>query len=322
MVDAGAMARSVAAVVHGYATFDPDLRVAGAICNRVGSPRHAALLSEALEPLGIPLVGVLPRDPDLSTPSRHLGLVPVAERPAEARRMVTGLGERVAGALDLDAVLALARTAPPLHCAAWSPSQPCTARDRPRVAVAGGPAFSFVYTENLELLAAAGAELLPLDPTRDQALPDGARALYLGGGFPEAHAEALSANAPLRAAVAGFEGPILAECGGLLYLCRELDGLPMCGVLDAKAAMTGRLTLGYREAEALTGSALWDRGERVHGHEFHHSAVEPGAGDAPAWRLDRAEGWVQGRIHASYLHTHWAATPRVARRFLEAAWAA
>jgi len=374
VVDAGAMARSVAAMVHGYASFDPGLRVAGVVCNRVGSPRHAQLLREALEPLGVPLVGTLARDDALRTPSRHLGLVPVAERPGDARDALAGLGARVAAALDLDAVLALARSAPALPAPAWSPpgldatGEPAATRGpaatgrptatrrsaataepaatgrpaatwRPaaageprrgfpapapaapegrarRVAVAGGPAFSFVYTENLELLAAAGAELLPLDPTRDEALPEGTQALYLGGGFPEAHAGALSANAPLRRAVAGFAGPVLAECGGLLYLCRELDGLPMCGVLPAGAVMTDRLVLGYREAEAATGSALWARGERARGHEFHYSAVTPGAGPAPAWHLDRPEGFVAGRVHASYLHTHWAATPQVARRFL------
>lgn len=318
VVDAGAMARSVAAMVHGYATFDPDLRVAGVVCNRVGSPGHAAILAEALAPLRIPLLGTLPRDPAVHSPSRHLGLVPVAERsPAEAGRTVADLGGWIGAHIDLDAVLALARTEPRLHCAAWAPPPGCGPPRR--VAVAGGPAFSFVYTENLELLTAAGAELAPFDPTRDEALPDGTQALYLGGGFPEAHAEALSANAPLRAAVAAFDGPVVAECGGLLYLCRELDGLPMCGVLDARAAMTDRLVLGYREAEAASRSTLWRAGERLRGHEFHYSTVSPGAGDTPAWHLPRTEGFVTGRVHASYLHTHWAATPHVARRFLEAA---
>lgn len=323
VVDASAMARSAAAMVHGYATFDPALRVAGVVCNRVGSSRHAEILREALAPLGIPLLGALSHDPALSSPSRHLGLVPVAERPAEARRAVADLGGRLSAQLDLDAVLALARAAPRLRGAAWAPPPGPALSSPRRVAVAGGPAFSFVYTENLELLTAAGAEIAPLDPTKDEALPGGTKALYLGGGFPEAHAGALSANARLRAAVAAFGGPVLAECGGLLYLCRDLDGLPMCGALGARAAMTGRLALGYREAEAASRSALWDRGERVRGHEFHYSAVTPeagsGAGAAPAWRLPRTEGFVTGRIHASYLHTHWAATPQVARRLLEAA---
>ncbi|MGH8932118.1 MAG: cobyrinate a,c-diamide synthase [Egibacteraceae bacterium] len=318
VVDASAMARSVAAMVHGYATFDPDVRLAGVVCNKVGSPRHAEILREALEPLGIPLLGAIPRHRELRTPSRHLGLVPVAERPAEALRTVVDLGRQVAAAVDLDGVLALARTAPNLHSAGWEPAAH-TAHRKVGVAVAGGPAFSFCYTENLELLTAAGADLLPLDPTRDEALPEGTRALYLGGGFPETHAEALSANAPLRLAVRAFAGPVLAECGGLLYLCEALDGLPMCGVVDANATMTDRLTLGYREAEAATGSALWDQGERTRGHEFHYSTVTPGAGSKPAWHLNRPEGFVTDRVHASYLHTHWAATPHIARRLVEAA---
>jgi cobyrinic acid a,c-diamide synthase len=321
VVDTSAMARSVAAMVHGYATFDPALRVAGVICNRVASPGHAELLRQALLPLGIPLLGTPHRDPALCSPSRHLGLVPVAERPEQARRAVAELGQRLTPALDLDALERIARTAAPVRSAAWTPAGSRTVQDPAsrRVAVAGGPAFTFVYTENLELLRAAGAELLPLDPTRDETLPGGTQALYLGGGFPEAHAKALSANTPLRRAVRGFDGPILAECGGLLYLCEELDGLPMCGVLPARGTMTERLVLGYREAEAATGSVLWRRGEQVRGHEFHYSTVTPEAGCRPAWHLDRTEGFVAGRLHASYLHTHWAATPWSAQRFLGAA---
>ena len=322
VVDAGAMARSVAALVHGYATFDSDLRVAGVIANRVGSTRHAELVRDALEPLGVPLVGVLHRDPALVTPSRHLGLVPAEERLGEARTAVADLAQRLRTATDLDHILSLASAAPALTAVPWAPPRP-GAGQRVRIAVAGGPAFSFVYTENLELLAAAGAELLPLDPTRDEILPDGTAGLYLGGGFPEVHGHALSANASLRMAVADLVAggaPVLAECGGLLYLCGALDGRPMCGVLDAEAAMTDRLTLGYRQATAATTSAWWVAGERMRGHEFHHSVVRPGAGGAPAWRIgDRPEGFVAGAVHASYLHTHWASTPDVATRFVSAA---
>jgi cobyrinic acid a,c-diamide synthase len=328
VVDAGAMARSIAALVHGYASFDPDLRVAGVVANRVGSPCHAELLREALDPLGIPLLGALLRDDALVTPSRHLGLVPVAERPAEARAAVAALGERFAAAVDLEAVDRLARGAQALACEPWAPppaSQP-PARTA-GVAVAGGPAFSFVYAENLELLSASGAELLPLDPTRDEALPAGADALYLGGGFPEAHAAALADNAALRAEVAAFAAsgrPVVAECGGLLYLCATLDGRPMCGVLPAHARMAERLTLGYREALAGVASPAWPAGQRTRGHEFHYAAVDPPAGTTPAWRLEARgrsvdEGFVAGGVHASFLHTHWAATPAVAARLVAAA---
>ena len=192
------------------------------------------------------------------------------------------------------------------------------------MAVAAGPSFSFLYRENLELLEAAGAEVVTFDPTTDEALPAGTDALYLGGGFPETYAEALSANVGMRENVRDFAEsgrPVVAECGGLLYLARELDGHPMCGVLDATARMTGRLTLGYREALALADSPLAELGAEVRGHEFHYSTVEPGAGERPAWDLvgRGPEGFVAGGVHASYLHTHWAATPELPRRLVREA---
>ncbi len=194
------------------------------------------------------------------------------------------------------------------------------------VAVAGGPAFTFSYAEHTELLTAAGAEVVTFDPLRDEALPPGTTGLVIGGGFPEMYAPELSANEPLRAAVAAFAadgGPVAAECAGLLYLGRSLDGKPMCGVLDADARMSERLTLGYREAVAVSDSALARAGTRLRGHEFHRTVIEPGAGAAPAWGFThperRVEGFVQQGVHASYLHTHWAAEPSVARRFTEAA---
>jgi cobyrinic acid a,c-diamide synthase len=311
VVDAAAMARSVAAIVHGYTTFDPEVNVAGVILNRVGGEAHAALLREALD--GIPVLGALPREAGLAVPERHLGLVPVAEREPRARETIGRLAAAIAAHCDLDGLVALARRAPALPGPAWSPDG-----DGPpaRIAIARGPAFSFHYEENLELLRGAGAELLPFDPLADEALPD-AQALVLAGGFPEVFGAELSANERLRAEIAAFAGPVLAECGGLLYLARELDGRPMCGVIDATARMTERLTLGYREATALADHPVWPRGTRVRGHEFHRSRVTP---EGAAWEHGKGrEGHVQGLVHASYLHTHWAATPEVAGRLVRAA---
>jgi cobyrinic acid a,c-diamide synthase len=328
VVDAAAMARSVAAIVHGYASFDPDVNVAGVILNRVGSPWHATLLREALEPLGIPVLGALPRDEQIETPERHLGLVPVAEREGRARATIDRLGEVVARHCDVVGLLALARTAPETPGDAWSPQpDPDAALAGAVIAVAGGPAFSFHYEENLELLRACGAELVAVDPLRDEELPAQAGGLLLAGGFPEVFGDELSANAALRADIALFARrgrPVLAECGGLLYLGAELDGRPMCGVLPARARMGKRLTLGYREAEAASHHDAWPIGTAVRGHEFHMSVVDPPAGDAAAWTLrargtERAEGHVVGGVHASYLHTHWATTPEVATRFVSAA---
>ncbi|NLU67447.1 cobyrinate a,c-diamide synthase [Streptomyces sp. HNM0574] len=336
VVDASSQSRSVAALVHGFASWDPEVRLAGVILNKVGSDRHEALLREALGSSGVPVLGVLRRAPQVSTPSRHLGLVPVAERRGEAVESVAALAERVREGVDLDTVLALARSAPDLPATPWDPHTAVAAGGpagggRPVVAVAGGPAFTFSYAEHAELLAAAGADVVTFDPLRDEALPEGTRGLVIGGGFPEVYAPELSANTRLRAAVAGFRGPVAAECAGLLYLARELrpkpeDGggaWPMCGVLDASARMTPKLTLGYRQAVAVGDSVLAAAGTRVSGHEFHRTVIEPGAGTAPAWGVvapeRRVEGFVRGRVHASYLHVHWASVPEAASRFVAAA---
>jgi cobyrinic acid a,c-diamide synthase len=322
VVDATGQSRSVAALVSGFAAFDPRVRIGGVLLNRVGSPRHEALLRQALAEVGVPVLGALHRDDAIETPSRHLGLVPVAERCADARATVARLGELIARSVDLDAVLALARTAPEVSVRPWNPAdevgEPGT--HRPRVAIAGGSAFTFSYAEHAELLAAAGAEVVPVDPLRDEKLPDRTAALVIGGGFPEIYAEQLSANRRLREqvrALAAVGAPVAAECAGLLYLARELDGLPMCGVLPASARMGPRLTLGYREADGM----VWPlAGQSVHGHEFHRTAIDPAAGEQPAYCLDgRPEGFVTGHVHASYLHLHWAGAPGIARELVAAA---
>ncbi|MEV2196337.1 cobyrinate a,c-diamide synthase [Streptomyces phaeochromogenes] len=371
VVDASSQSRSVAALVHGFASWDPEVRIGGVILNKVGSERHEGMLREALDASGVPVLGVLRRVEQVGTPSRHLGLVPVAERRGEAVAAVAAMASQVRAGCDLDALFALARGAGSLPGGAWdaaeavgsSPPPPLPVPDpggaaprppyrperprpqtpdglkepgtaskepqarppgAPRIAVAGGAAFTFSYAEHAELLAAAGAEVVTFDPLRDEELPEGTRGLVIGGGFPEVYAPELSANEPLREAVAALAGsgaPVAAECAGLLYLSRELDGLPMCGVIDAKARMDERLTLGYRDAVAVSDSVLAEAGSRMRGHEFHRTVVEPGAGVAPAWGVRvpvrRVEGFVQQGVHASYLHTHWASAPGVARRFVE-----
>ncbi|WP_220449604.1 cobyrinate a,c-diamide synthase, partial [Nonomuraea longispora] len=228
VVDAARQSRSVAAVVHGFVTFDPRVRVAGVVLNQVGSDRHEVLCRAALASAGVPVLGAIRRDDAVSTPSRHLGLVPAAEREAAAVAAVDRLGALVARSCDLDALVRLARSAPPLDAAPWEP-EPGAAGPGPVVAVAGGAAFTFGYAEHVELLRAAGAKVAVFDPLRDEKLPDGTAALVVGGGFPEMYAAELAANAPLREQVAAFRGPIAAECAGLIYLCEELDGQRMCG---------------------------------------------------------------------------------------------
>ncbi|HYY44911.1 MAG TPA: cobyrinate a,c-diamide synthase [Actinomycetota bacterium] len=321
VVDASSMSTSVAALVHGFAAYDPRVRIKGVILNRVGSDTHERMLKDALRPLGLPVLGVLRRRAAVSTPGRHLGLVPAAERAAEARRTVTALGKLIASSCDLKALAAIASSASSPRTSPWDPSSPSATR-RVRVAVAGGPSFTFVYEENLELMRGRGAEIHFFDPASDQALPE-ADALCIGGGFPESYAQELESNVPMRAAVARFAAsgrPLIAECGGLLYLCRTLDDRKMCGVIDADARMTERLTLGYRKARAAGDSVLARAGDEVHGHEFHYSVVEPRAGAAPAWVIrGRPEGFTKGSLHAGYLHLHWARFPQLADAFVQAA---
>jgi len=406
-VDSRGQGRSLAALLHGFRGYQPDVRIAGVVLNRVGSDRHEAVLREACAEVGLPVLGALRRSDVVALPSRHLGLVPAVEHGSPAVGAVDAMADLVAWSVDLVAVLALAHEAGPLTDAPWDPAAEMRVASRDEtsamvrrtlamvvdshdgvstkgkstvvmrvdshdeaalamradsttrassttrvgsdkraasetrvgfgmrrgshrasvVAVAGGAAFTFGYAEYADLLAAGGAEIAVVDPLRDEKLPADTTALVLPGGFPEEHAAELSANQSLRAAVAEFVrsgGAVHAECGGLLYLARELDGLPMCGVLDASAAMSGSLTLGYRDAVAATDSVLYQAGARITGHEFHRTRVTPGSGGQAAWHWRDAagkpvtEGFVIGRVHASYLHTHPAGSPDQVKRLVSA----
>jgi cobyrinic acid a,c-diamide synthase len=318
VVDVRGQGRSLAALLHGFRSFDPGVRIAGVVLNQLGSARHEHVCRQACAEVGLPVLGALRRDDALAVPSRHLGLVTAAEH-ASAAAVVQRWADAVAAQVELDAVISLAAASPAQP--RWDPAAEIVAvAGQPVIAVAGGSAFTFGYPEHAELLTAAGAQVAPFDPLHDESLPAGTAGLVLPGGFPECHADALSANAPLRAEVAALASrgaPVHAECGGLLYLCRSVDGAPMCGVLDAEATMTDRLVLGYRDAVALHESVLHPVGARVSGHEFHRTTVSPRAG-APAWSWAQAppEGFVQRGVHASFLHTHPTATPAAVARFV------
>jgi cobyrinic acid a,c-diamide synthase len=315
----------VAAVVHGFATLDPTVRIGGVVLNRVASDGHEVLLREALAPLGIPVLGALRRDDRLVWRDRHLGLVPVAERPDDVAVSLGALAAAVADRVDLAAVMALAASAPTLVTGpvALPPAGP-----RPtRVAVAGGRAFTFTYTDTLDALAAAGAEVVVFDPLRDQRLPAGVDGLLVGGGFPETYAAELADNRPLLADVGrrvtgGL--PTWAECGGLAWLCRELDGHPMAGVVDAAATMGDRLHLGYRVARTATATPLGPAGTELRGHEFHYSTVDP-PGDAlqlTSRFASRSDGHATPTLVATYLHHHPGGDPSVVANFVAACAAA
>jgi len=284
----------------------------------------------ALDEIGIPVLGALPRDSSISAPSRHLGLVPVAERTDAAARAIPALRNLVEKFIDLEAILALANSAERLSSPAWSPMVEIGAcggaiSHTPRIAVFSGAAFTFQYVETLELLEAAGAEVVLIDPLVESELPADTAGLLIGGGFPEVYAETLAKNVKLLGQVAAFDGPIYAECAGLLYLARSLDGHPMCGAVNADARMTERLTLGYREVTAASDSLLTRAGERYFGHEFHRTqcALDGSVSERSAWSWESEgtnffDGYADARMHASYVHLHWAGSPALAQRFVSA----
>lgn len=333
VVDISHASRSIAAIVAGMAGFDTQVRIAGVILNKAGSERHAGEVISALEETGIEVLGVLGRDDGIVAPSRHLGLIPAAERP-EAQAALDRLAAQLATRVDLDRILEIARSAPPLAGQAWDPvaamGEQARALDAssPVVAIAGGRSFTFRYAEVEELLRAAGVRTEVFDPAQDDELPEGTAGIYLGGGFPEVHAAALSGNRKLRnqireAVASGI--PTVAECAGMLYLCRDVGGSEMVGALDASATMAPKLTLSYRTAIAPAETLLAAAGTRVPGHEFHRTVISA-PGTEPGWLLDgRPDGFSAdpaglGRptLHASYLHTHWAGHPELAARFVAA----
>ena len=325
VVDARAMARSAAALVHGFASFDPDLSLAGVIFNRIGSPTHLEYLQQGLAALqGVRGFGGLPRDPELAIPERHLGLATTEDHPL-GEAYLTHLADWLEAHLDLDGLLeALPQLTLPEE------QTPAVVAPAVRLGVARDRAFCFYYPENLELLAEAGAELVPFSPLDDRELPPGLHGLYLGGGYPELYAGPLAANAGLRQAVYDFAAaglPIYAECGGLMYLAQEIRDLegqahPMAGVFPFTVRMLPRLkALGYREVTLAAAGLLGPAGTRARGHEFHYSEMvgEP-VGVARLYRVTPrkggeavAEGYCAGNVLASYVHLHFGSNPEVAR---------
>jgi cobyrinic acid a,c-diamide synthase len=322
VVDARGQSHSIAALLHGFSTFDTGTRIAGVILNRVGSPRHEQVLRQACEQIGARVLGAIPRADEMSVPSRHLGLITAVEHGGAAQHAVEAMTALVGRHVDLAAIAAVAASDvidPP-----WQPSvaEPI---DRPvTVAMAGGKAFSFGYAEHTELLSAAGADVVCFDPRADP-LPDDSAAVVLPGGFPEEFTAELSANDALRQqlrALARDGAPVHAECAGLTYLVSELDGHPMCGVLAGSARFTERLTLRYRDAVAVADSSLYATGDRIVGHEFHRTTVTFVGSYPPAWVYRGGDvptvrdGAVHRNVHASYLHTHPAAAPGAVARFV------
>jgi len=331
VVDASGMARSAAAIALGFTRFDPNLAVEGAIANRVGSRGHAEILRKALGAGSF--FGALPRDAAHAFAERHLGLR-TADEASLPEPLLDHWGALAGEWLAVDVLLDAARSAPPLAFDDAATAPPAV--KRARIGVARDEAFHFYYADNLRRLEAAGAELVEFSPIHDAA-PPAVDGLYLGGGYPEAHARALSANASMRGAIAALawrRAPIYAECGGLMYLARAIwtaDGErhEMVSVLPTEAWMRGELqALGYVEIETRERTILGGAGTRFRGHQFRYSELDPPPPEdevrrAYALRRRRGdatalEGYVAGSVLASYVHAHWASNPSIPAAFVDA----
>ena len=337
IVDASGMARSAVAVVEGFANHAEGVRIAGVIFNRVGSARHLDILREALSraktPEPVICLGGLPKNQDVFLPSRHLGLLAARVSPAtasEAGRLEwrEALARWATEHIDLVALLGLARQAVGVRTA----EIPETRSVRVRIGLAQDDAFHFYYPDNLDMLREAGAELVPFSPLNDGALPGDLSGIIIGGGYPEAHAEALAANKTMRQAIMKFAGsgrPVYGECGGLMYLSRCLqtsDGAAheMVGLLPLETVMEPKLrSLGYREVTTQQPTLLGPAGTSFRGHEFHYSAlVDPDAcPTAYTWTGRRGSGtcgYMAGNVLASYVHAHWGSNPQIVENIINA----
>lgn len=331
VLDAQGVARSAGALALGFARFDPALPVGGVIFNRVGGPSHRETLAAAVAPLGLPVLGAFPWDQALAIAERHLGLL-TPEARALSPDQVARLASAAEAHLDLERILRVAAAASPLTAPPDVPAPP--AGPAVQIGIARDAAFSFYYQDNLDLLEGTGAVLVPFSPLADERLPAGLGGLYLGGGYPEAEAAGLAQNGAMRegirrAVASGM--PVLAECGGFMYLCRAIEDdvgrrHAMVGIFDAVVRFPGRGTLCYCTVDLAQPSPLGPAGLSLRGHEFHASSLltAPPA-RAHAYRVRRlpaggpeAEGYLVGNALGSYLHLHWGSCPEVARHFVAA----
>jgi cobyrinic acid a,c-diamide synthase len=330
VMDCSRLSGSAAAIALGYCTLDPRINVAGLVLNRVGSSRHLDLLKTSLEPLNLPILGVFPRQNDITIPDRHLGLIPTDELP-ELDAVISRLADLGDSCFNWE--LLEEEKGQGVGSREQGDNEEINLSPKTRIAVARDRAFNFYYQDNLDLLQKLGAELVFWSPLEDQDLPPNIQGMYFGGGFPEVFAQQLSNNTSILAAIksAILSGmPTIAECGGLMYLCDKVTDFtgityPMVGILPTVAVMDQSLTLGYRQATTLTNSFLFDADTTVYGHEFHRSQLisHPKPPLFHTSRVDTSEftgyeGWnLLPHLHASYIHLHWGTTPQIPQKFLE-----
>ncbi|MFB5266813.1 cobyrinate a,c-diamide synthase [Paenibacillus enshidis] len=354
VVDVRSMARSAAAIVLGYQRLEPKLQIIGVIVNRCGSRGHYEIVKAAIEQeCGVPVLGWLPRDEELDIPERHLGLVPAIER-GELEPLFRRAAERIREGTDLDRLWELAGSialpesmalsasvsadhpASPPAASQMSAMRPpaVSVRDQPVIAVARDAAFNFYYEDNMELLRRAGAELVYFSPLAGEGIPARTSGLYLGGGFPEEYAAAISVNQAFLNGIrqaAASEMPLFAECGGYMVLAQTLTDRAgevhaMAGIIPAHVRMQEkRAALGYREAKAVRDCLLLEQGETIRGHEFHYSVMSFDgqspilhAYETKGMRGITTEGYAQGNILAGYTHVHLASQPKAAERWVQA----
>ena len=333
VIDAYGLAGSAAALVLGYKGLDPEMQLSGVVLNRVAGDAHEEMCRDAIKRHSkVPVLGAIPMSRDIALPERHLGLVPATE--IENRKVLDRIIDHVESHVDLDRIEDLARSAAELPVPKKPDVRYETDRNDTVIAVAKDRAFNFYYQETLDRLVEAGARLEFFSPIDDKVIPENARGLYIGGGYPEVYGSGLAANHSMLNSVAKYaeDGmPIYAECGGLMYLTRsiqDLDGAEhrTVGLLDAKTSMVKRLTLSYTLAKATRPNILTRTGNLVRGHEFHFSALKDVPRDAEfAYELKRGigigdgrDGWTCYSTLASYMHTNFASDDRMAERFVEA----
>lgn len=331
VVNARSMARSIAAMVKGFATFEPGVNIAGVIANQVGSKKHVTILEKALEAAKLPpLLGALPKDLNWSIPERHLGLVTGYEH-KETAAWYERLADAVDAHLDVEKLLELCQTSRPGRQPAGKTVIPS---HTVRVAIARDAAFHFYYQDNLDRLVAAGIELIPFSPLEDQCLPENIAAIYIGGGFPEMFARELEANDSLKDAIVTFaegDGVVYAECGGFMYLCQSLVDQQgrrrkMCGLIPKTTVMESRLQrLGYVEAKTTSPGLFGPAGTLYRGHEFHWSSMDEDGDGAlkaaveikkPGDLSARPEGIRLQNVWGTYVHAHFASNPEIAANWV------
>ncbi|MDR3088742.1 MAG: cobyrinate a,c-diamide synthase [Desulfobulbaceae bacterium] len=339
VIDARAMAESAAAIVRGFENFRADAMVVGVILNRIAGERHFRLAANSIEKhCQAKVLGSLPLSLDFAIPSRHLGLLTGDEEPL-SRESIDMLARTVARHIDVEAALRLSagrfRDEESAETSATVRRNVGAERIEKRknlsrlcrIAVARDRAFCFYYQDNFDLLRQAGAELVFFSPLMDNHLPENISAIYLGGGYPELYAAALSDNAAMRAQIrefAEYNGVIYAECGGFMYLCQALEHdekiYPMVGIFPVAARMKkSRARLGYRQITTREAGCFGPAGTVLRGHEFHYSEIDAMPDQARRiYALDNGqdEGYALGRTLGGYMHLHFASNPEAIQHFL------